>query len=100
MTTADQHPLRRILKDRIAIIDGGELLALDTPAALTRQEATTTTEVVFTSAVELNVDHLHHLTGALGAGRAASTAAREGRGCVRPWLKPQSTHHHVLGGVP
>ncbi|HEU4782189.1 MAG TPA: ABC transporter ATP-binding protein, partial [Ktedonobacterales bacterium] len=44
------------LADRIAIIDHGELLALDTPAGLTRAQSTTTTEVRFTATAPGVVD--------------------------------------------
>lgn len=43
------------LADRIAIIDGGELVALDTPAGLTREQSTTTTHVYFTASVSIDV---------------------------------------------
>jgi ABC-2 type transport system ATP-binding protein len=52
------------LADRIAIIDHGELLALDTPAGLTREQSTTTTEVRFTAAGAVDVAALGRLAGA------------------------------------
>ena len=55
------------LADRIAIIDGGELVALDTPAGLTREQSTTTTQVYFTAPPGLDVSAL----GRLPASRAA-----------------------------
>lgn len=52
------------LADRIAIIDHGELLALDTPAGLTREQSTTTTEVRFTAHGAVDVAALGSLPGA------------------------------------
>jgi ABC-2 type transport system ATP-binding protein len=52
------------LADRIAIIDHGELLALDTPAGLTRAQSTTTTEVRFTAPGAVDVAALAKLPGA------------------------------------
>lgn len=43
------------LADRIAIIDAGELIALDTPDALTSSQSTTSTEVRFSAATGLDV---------------------------------------------
>lgn len=52
------------LADRIAIIDHGELLALDTPAGLTREQSTTTTEVRFTAHGAVDLAALQALPGA------------------------------------
>lgn len=52
------------LADRIAIIDHGELLALDTPAGLTREQSTTTTEVRFTAHGAVDMAALGSLPGA------------------------------------
>lgn len=52
------------LADRIAIIDHGELLALDTPAGLTRAQSTTTTEVRFTTQGAVDIAALGRLPGA------------------------------------
>ena len=52
------------LADRIAIMDHGELLALDTPAGLTREQSTTTTEVRFTAPGAVDVAALGKLPGA------------------------------------
>lgn len=55
------------LADRVAIIDAGELIALDTPAGLTRGQSTTGTEVAFSAAAGLDLAAL----GALPSARAA-----------------------------
>ena len=62
------------LADRIAIMDGGKLIALDTPAGLTRSQSTTTTDVHFRATPGLDVAAL----GKLPAARAAreETAGR------------------------
>jgi ABC-2 type transport system ATP-binding protein len=52
------------LADRIAIIDHGALLALDTPAGLTREQSTTTTEVRFSAPGAVDVGALGRLAGA------------------------------------
>ena len=52
------------LADRIAIIDHGKLLALDTPAGLTREQSTTTTDVRFTAPGAVDVAALGKLPGA------------------------------------
>ena len=52
------------LADHIAIIDHGELLALDTPAGLTRAQSTTTTEVRFTAPGAVDMAALGKLPGA------------------------------------
>ncbi|MGE5333286.1 MAG: ABC transporter ATP-binding protein [Nitrososphaerota archaeon] len=52
------------LADRIAIIDHGDLLALDTPAGLTREQSTTTTEVHFAAPGTVDVAALGRLPGA------------------------------------
>ena len=52
------------LADRIAIIDHGALLALDTPAGLTREQSTTTTEVRFSAPGAVDVGALGRLVGA------------------------------------
>ena len=55
------------LADRIAIIDGGKLIALDTPIGLTTSQSTTGTEVRFRAQPGLDVSAL----GRLGAARSA-----------------------------
>lgn len=55
------------LADRIAIMDGGEVIALDTPAGLTRSQSTTTTEVYLKATPGLDIAAL----GKLPAARAA-----------------------------
>lgn len=55
------------LADRIAIIDNGELIALDTPAGLTRSQSTTTLDVYFSAAPGLDVAVLGQLPAARGA---------------------------------
>ncbi len=55
------------LADRIAILDHGTLLALDTPAGLTRSQSTTTTEVRFSAPSGLDVAALGALPSARGA---------------------------------
>ena len=62
------------LADRIAIIDHGELLALDTPAGLTRAQSTTTTEVRFTAPGAVDVAALGKLPGARTVRNDASGA--------------------------
>jgi ABC-2 type transport system ATP-binding protein len=52
------------LADRIAIIDHGDLLALDTPAGLTREQSTTTTEVRFTARGAVDLAALGRLPAA------------------------------------
>ncbi|MGZ3639380.1 MAG: ABC transporter ATP-binding protein [Ktedonobacterales bacterium] len=61
------------LADRIAIMDGGELIALDTPAGLTRSQSTTTTDVYFSATPGLDV-------AALGKLKAARAAREDGAG--------------------
>jgi ABC-2 type transport system ATP-binding protein len=55
------------LADRIAIIDGGKLIALDTPVGLTTSQSTTGTEVRFRAPAGLDLAAL----GKLGAVRSA-----------------------------
>lgn len=55
------------LADRIAILDGGALVALDTPAGLTRSQSTTTVDVFFSAAPGLDVAALGRLPAARGA---------------------------------
>jgi ABC-2 type transport system ATP-binding protein len=55
------------LADRIAILDHGELIALDTPAGLTRGQSTTTTEIRFTAEPGLDTAALSRLPTARGA---------------------------------
>ncbi len=55
------------LADRIAILDHGTLLALDTPAGLTRGQSTTTTEVRFSAPPGLDIAALGALPSARGA---------------------------------
>lgn len=61
------------LADRVAIMDGGALIALDTPAGLTRGQSTTTTEVRFSATPTLDVAALGHLPSARAA-RAEGTS--------------------------
>ncbi|MGO8950081.1 MAG: ABC transporter ATP-binding protein [Ktedonobacterales bacterium] len=60
------------LSDRVAIIDRGTLIALDTPAALTRAQSTTTTEVYFSGTPGLSLAELSKLPGAGQAREEAS----------------------------
>ena len=60
------------LADRIAIIDGGALLALDTPSGLMRGQSTTTTDVTFTTSAEVDTGALGRLGGARSARREAT----------------------------
>ena len=55
------------LADRISIIDNGELIALDTPAGLTRSQSTTTLDVYFSAAPGLDTAALGRLPAARGA---------------------------------
>ncbi|HEX6817927.1 MAG TPA: ABC transporter ATP-binding protein [Ktedonobacterales bacterium] len=55
------------LADRIAILDNGKLLALDTPAGLTRGQSTTTTEVRFLASDTVDVAALAKLPFARAA---------------------------------
>jgi ABC-2 type transport system ATP-binding protein len=55
------------LADHIAILDHGELIALDTPAGLTRGQSTTTTEVRFSAEQGIDVAALARLPAARGA---------------------------------
>ncbi len=55
------------LADRIAILDEGHLIALDTPAGLTRGQSTTTTEVRFLADGDLDVSALMRLPTARAA---------------------------------
>ncbi len=59
------------LADRIAILDNGRLLALDTPAGLTRGQSTTTTEVRFLASDDVDVHALAKLPFARAARRDA-----------------------------
>ena len=61
------------LADRIAIIDAGSLIALDTPAGLTRSQSTTTTEVYFTAGPGLDTAALARLPAARAARADAPT---------------------------
>ncbi|MFI5274042.1 MAG: ABC transporter ATP-binding protein [Ktedonobacterales bacterium] len=61
------------LADRIAIVDEGRLIALDTPAALTRSQSTTTTEVYFTAAAGVDLAALAKLPAARTARAETST---------------------------
>ncbi len=61
------------LADRIAIMDAGELIALDTPAGLTRSQSTTTTEVYFTATQGLDTAALASLPAARAARADAPT---------------------------
>ncbi len=61
------------LADRIAIMDAGELIALDTPAGLTRSQSTTTTEVYFTATPGLDAAALASLPAARAARADAPT---------------------------
>ena len=54
------------LADRIAIIDGGKLIAQDTPAGLTRSQSTTTTEVYFSVSGDVNMADLGRVPSARG----------------------------------
>jgi ABC-2 type transport system ATP-binding protein len=52
------------LADRVAIIDHGSLLALDTPAGLTRSQSTTAVDVFFTTATEIDSGAVSRLPSA------------------------------------
>jgi ABC-2 type transport system ATP-binding protein len=52
------------LADRIAILDRGEIIALDTPAGLTAEQSTTTTQVYFNARPGLDVTALGKLPSA------------------------------------
>ncbi len=60
------------LADRIAIIDGGTLLALDTPSGLMRGQSTTTTDVTFTTSAEVDTFALGRLVGVRSVRRDVS----------------------------
>jgi ABC-2 type transport system ATP-binding protein len=62
------------LADRIAILDGGTLIALDTPAGLTREQSTTTTSVYFTAAPGLDLTALDKLPSARSVRAAGDDA--------------------------
>jgi len=55
------------LADRVAIIDHGSLLALDTPAGLTRSQSTTTVDVFFTTMTPADEGALSRLPSARSA---------------------------------
>jgi ABC-2 type transport system ATP-binding protein len=60
------------LSDRIAIIDGGELIALDTPSGLTQAQSATSTEIYFTATPGLNLQEIAALHGVLQAHEESS----------------------------
>jgi ABC-2 type transport system ATP-binding protein len=60
------------ISDRIAIIDGGELVALDTPSGLTEAKSATSTEVYFTATPGLNLQEITALRGVLEAREESS----------------------------
>jgi ABC-2 type transport system ATP-binding protein len=60
------------LSDRIAIIDGGKLIALDTPAGLTQAQSATSTEVYFTATPGLSLQEIAALQGVLQAREESS----------------------------
>jgi ABC-2 type transport system ATP-binding protein len=55
------------LSDRVAIIDGGRLIALDTPSALMASQSSATIQVFFTATVGLSVTALGGLPQAVSA---------------------------------
>jgi ABC-2 type transport system ATP-binding protein len=55
------------LAGRIAILDQGRLIALDTPAGLTQSQSTTTTDVSFIATPGLDLGELGKLSAARGA---------------------------------
>ena len=82
------------LADRIAIIDNGALIALDTPAGLTRGQSTTTTEVYFSATPGLDVVALGKLPSSRGAREETSGKYAIETGDARallaeltPWLR-------------
>jgi ABC-2 type transport system ATP-binding protein len=62
------------LADRIAILDGGTLIALDTPAGLTREQSTTTTSVYFKATPGLDLTALDKLPSARSVRAAGDDA--------------------------
>ena len=84
------------LADRIAILDGGELIALDTPAGLTVEQSTTNTTVYLTAPPGLDIAALGKLPSARtvraeGPGRYALETG-DARGLlaeVTAWLRDQ-----------
>ncbi|HEX9070010.1 MAG TPA: ABC transporter ATP-binding protein, partial [Ktedonobacterales bacterium] len=62
------------LADRIAILDAGRILALDTPAALTTAQSTTSTEITLTTSAPVDAAAL----GRLPTVRAVRPAAADG----------------------
>jgi ABC-2 type transport system ATP-binding protein len=60
------------LSDRIAIIDRGEMIALDTPSGLTQAQPATSTEVYFTATPGLDLQEIAALQGVLQAREESS----------------------------
>jgi ABC-2 type transport system ATP-binding protein len=80
------------LADRIAIIDGGTLLALDTPSGLMRGQSTTTTDVTFTTSAEVDTFALGRLVGARTVRRDASGSYTVESGDPRALLVELTTY--------
>jgi len=80
------------LADRIAIIDGGTLLALDTPSGLMRGQSTTTTDVTFTTSAEVDTFALGRLAGARSVRRDASGSYTVESGDPRALLVELTTY--------
>jgi ABC-2 type transport system ATP-binding protein len=85
------------LADRIAIIDGGALLALDTPSGLMRGQSTTTTDVTFTPSAEVDAGALGRLTGARSVRRDASGSYSVETGDPRALLVELTTYLRDAG---
>jgi ABC-2 type transport system ATP-binding protein len=60
------------LSDRVAIIDGGRLIALDTPSALMASQSSSTAQVFFSATAGLRVSELGGLPQAVSAREEAS----------------------------
>jgi len=60
------------LSDRVAIIDGGRLIALDTPSALMASQSSSTAQVFFSATAGLSASELGTLPQAVGAREVAS----------------------------
>ncbi len=60
------------LSDRVAIIDGGRMIALDTPSALMASQSSSTAQVFFTATTGLSVSELGGLPQAVSAREEAS----------------------------
>ncbi len=91
------------LADRIAIIDGGALIALDTPADLTREQSTALTRVYFMAAPGLDMTALGQLPSARAAqaedGGAYTVETADAPALLvelTTWLREQRIELHEL----